>query len=331
MGIKQFLKALVLTVGIVLGSPVSATVYLSEDWEGTPPTAWPYKNAPTASCPDNTFHSWEITFPNSECITSVGGVTDGWQLYGVDASLHKSGTQSYTEALVFPRRESATIEIPISPATTTNAKYYVGMWVYFKGDCAAANPGKGFCAATQANGEPNFHIFFINTAQGNTGARMNLLTRVPQAASNPQCESATTGGGPFLSWSFQMDGQDLTTGTWMHPTGANGCWNILAHLNEWHWYVFSFHPKNGSGGNADFELYVDDVLSYQALNYPYSSNDTRAYVERFLLALFNSDPATVPTGTTMQLNVDDITLRDTYPTMPGAGLLPSPNNLHRDP
>jgi hypothetical protein len=211
--------------------PATGSVLISENWDtGTPPSAWPYKNAPGA-CPaawqGNTWNGWDPGVPEA-----CGGFPE-WAQTGLSTTHAYSGTRSFFINRIAANDESGDI---VRQLPRTVPKIYIKFQLWLDSNFINFNTPTSF--------EPNsYHFMFTNSAQSMTGLRMNMLARVPYT-SPAQCGASSPGfpaNRPFAFFSVQDYDHEWTTGTYASP-----CYNLLDHLNQWQEFEFMFDANTNT-------------------------------------------------------------------------------------
>lgn len=218
---------------------------IGETWEypATVPTGWPYSSMP---CQPGTWNGWA----NEGWLYCAG---HDWSGVGLTPQAAHSGARGLRLSNPGSQRESGDVGRALDMAVPEGSPIWVSMWVRFSLDWTAFN--------TPTTREPYAHFFFLNSAQSQTGPRVNLLARVPYA-SPPACEaSALTPPRPYMFFSFQTDDHDWADGSY-----PSGCFNLLDHLGEWLYVQFKLQYVLGSGspGQGQVEIWIDDSPIYSS-------------------------------------------------------------------
>ena len=293
---KRFcmLNALLIIISVLSGGNAFAKIYLSEDWEtGTSPSIWPYKQAPEvcdAAWQGNIFNSWKPELAEY-CVGNAS-----WTLAGLSTT-HARGTRS-----LFINREagqptSPDINKPI-PAPYPN-KIYMRFYLWMDGNYIDFN--------TPTSRFPIHHFLFTNSAQSQTGFRINIMSSVPY--DRGQCNYTNVGGRPYAFFLPQDDDWDWRNGTY------TTCYNLLDHLNEWQEVQFLMDATTDT-----FTIWMNGNQVYTATERITQTDFTLIQFSNYM-----SDEDGSPFSTSYY--VDDIVISDSYISSGGQTTLSPPSKL----
>ena len=210
-----------------------ATTFVDENWDtGNPPAAWPCKAGCGAS-----FDGW---YPhNTDNCSSPGGPT-----CGLSTNYANSGTKSFRMYRAANSTDVCDLGYDLTSDPTT--LYIRGYYYFPSADWSNFAPG----AASEAN-DTMVHFIFTNSAQSNTGFRINM-----RDGSNFHL----SGGEPahYMGFLGQVDDQELWTddGRTVMADPTNG-YNILSHLDQWLCVEFKMQI---AGGHSYLNQYVNGNL-----------------------------------------------------------------------
>lgn len=277
------------------GGPIRDYLGLSgagETWEAplTVPGGWPYSSTP---CQPGTWNGWA----NEGWLYCTG---HDWTGVGLAAQAARDGARGLRLANPGSQRESGDIGKDLDTPVPPGAPVWISLWVRFSPDWLAFN--------TPTTREPYAHFLFLNSAQSQTGPRVNLLARVPYS-SPPACEaSQQQPPRPYMFFNFQTDDHDWSEGSY-----PSGCYNLLDHLGTWLYVQFKLQYQVGSGdpGQGQVEIWVDNRLIYSSTERWVRGEKGFSYL---LLSDFFSDRA----GATFDavIDLDDLRATDVRPPMP---------------
>lgn len=289
-------RVLLAALSLFAGS-ACATVFISENWDsGTPPSVWPYKQAPSAcDAPwqGNTFNGWDAAV--SEYCTSY----PEWANAGLSTTRAHSGTRSFFTTRASGVAESPDIRKDISGSPTV---IYVRMYVWFEAGFSSFN--------TPTTREPTYHFFFTNSAQSMTGLRINILSKVPYTspwtcASGYDSVGAST---PYAFFSVQDYDREWPVGTY-----PDTCYNILDNLSKWVCYEFMLNASTNT-----VTMWADGTQVYTATDRITQTNFTMFQISNYM----SSEDGT---GFVTAYYIDDIEIQDQRINC-SSSLLPGPTN-----
>lgn len=270
-----------------LGTPGSGETW---DSPAAVPAGWPYSSTPCQPC---TWNGWA----NEGWLYCAG---HDWSGVVLTSQAAHSGARGLRLSNPGSQRESGDLGRELDRSVPEGSPIWVSMWVRFSPEWTAFN--------TPTAREPYAHFLFLNSAQPQTGPRVNLLARVPYA-SPPTCEASLLAPPrPYMFFSFQTDDHD-----WAEGSYPGGCFNLLDHLGAWLYVQFKLQYVLGSGspGQGQVEIWVDDSLIY-------SSTERWVRGEKGFSQLLLSDFFSDRAGASFDavIDLDDLRVTDRRPGLP---------------